>query len=250
MVLKIDKHSNIPLYAQLETAILAGIRGGSFGGDGRIPSENEICEMTMLSRPTVRQAVAELVSEGILVKVKGKGTFLATEPPRIDLKGFNGFLFSVLSADNQENRDFLSIDRVDGEAEGLDPIFGQMPISSEKAYTRLTWIHRTNESIPYAYCTSFIPLWMFPNLIEDMKLGRRMLDITANKYAYLPTRAHLRVEVRTARPDESEMLDIARGNPVFVSVSDLSSRSGSVCEHVVAVLRTDRCALCQDSGRG
>jgi GntR family transcriptional regulator len=39
-----------------------------------------LCQELSLSRPTVRQAIAELVSEGILVIVKGRGTFVADEP--------------------------------------------------------------------------------------------------------------------------------------------------------------------------
>ena len=249
MTLRIDKHSSTPLYAQLKKSLLNGIQNGTYGSDGRIPSENELCEMSTLSRPTVRQAVAELVAEGFLVKVKGKGTFLSEKPERIEIKGFNGFQFSVLSADNQDSREFLSVDRIVGESEDLDRIFGQMPISTEKAYARMTWVLRSAKEEPYAYCISYVPLWMFPNLIEDLKLGRRMLDITANKYAYLPSRAHLRIEVRIANPEESEALNMPRGQTVLISVSDLSSRSGSLCEHVVAVLRPDLCALSQDTGR-
>ena len=249
MTMKIDKHSSTPLYAQLKNALQNAIQNGTYGAEGRIPSENELCDLSSLSRPTVRQAVAELVAEGFLVKVKGKGTFLADKPERIDIKGFNGFQFSVLSADNQESREFLSVERIFGDSEELDRIFGQMPISTEKAYARMKWVLRSAKDEPYAHCISYVPLWMFPNLIEDLKLGRRMLDITANKYAYLPTRAHLRIEVRIAEPEESEALDIPRGQTVLVSVSDLSSRSGSLCEHVVAVLRPDLCALTQDTGR-
>jgi len=248
MVIRIDKHSNIPLYAQLKDALVAGIRAGRLGADGRIPSEIEICDMTLLSRPTVRQAVAELVAEGVLVKVKGKGTYLAERPESIELKGFNGFQFSVLASDSQETREFRSIDRIEGESDELDRIFGQMPLSTDKAYARMTWVIQEKDA-PYAHCVSYVPLWMFPNLIDDLRLGRRMLDITANKYAFLPTRTHLRLEVRSASPEESESLDIARGQAVIVATSDLSSRSGNLCEHVVAVLRSDRCAIVQDAGR-
>ncbi len=249
MRIRIDKHSSVPLYAQLKDELAAGIRDGRFGADGRIPSEHEICAMTGLSRPTVRQAISDLAAEGLLVKVKGKGTFLAAAPERVELKGFNGFAFSVLGSDAQEAREYASIERVDGDAAELDRIFGQMPLSADRAYARMAWTLCDKDGVPYVHCLSHVPLWMFPNLVDDFLAGRRMLDITANKYAYLPTRAHLRIEVRPCLPREAEELDVARGTAVLVATSDLSSRSGNLCEHVVAVLRTDRCALAQDAGR-
>lgn len=71
----------IPLYFQLKELILNEIRSGNYKSGDMIPTELEMSEMFGLSRTTIRQATAELVQEGWLIKIKSKGTFVSM--PRI-----------------------------------------------------------------------------------------------------------------------------------------------------------------------
>ena len=73
--MKLDKRSSQPLYAQLKEVLVERIQQDVYQSGQQIPSELALCEELSLSRPTVRQAIAELVAEGVLVIVKGKGTF-------------------------------------------------------------------------------------------------------------------------------------------------------------------------------
>ncbi len=73
----IDRQSPIPLYYQLKTILLEAIESGHYPYGGMFPAEMEIVEQTGLSRTTVRQSIAELVSEGWLSRHKGKGTFVS-----------------------------------------------------------------------------------------------------------------------------------------------------------------------------
>ena len=57
--MKLDKHSSIPLYAQLRELIVERIQDNSYKQGERIPSEMQLCEELDLSRPTVRQAISE-----------------------------------------------------------------------------------------------------------------------------------------------------------------------------------------------
>lgn len=74
---RIDRRSPIPYYFQLKQLITDEIRGGRWAPGDRIASEHELCQHFGVSRTTVRQALAELESEGLLVKEKGRGTFVA-----------------------------------------------------------------------------------------------------------------------------------------------------------------------------
>ena len=81
---KIDKNTPIPLYFQLKSLLLAEIEDGTYLADSLIPTEKELCDMFHISRTTVRQALAELVQEGYLYRVKSKGTFVARPKIRQD----------------------------------------------------------------------------------------------------------------------------------------------------------------------
>lgn len=52
------------------------IRSGSFGKDGYLPSEEELCQKIGVSRPTIRTALATLSAEGYLIRKQGNGTFV------------------------------------------------------------------------------------------------------------------------------------------------------------------------------
>ncbi|CAH0236548.1 HTH-type transcriptional repressor YvoA [Microbacterium sp. Bi98] len=73
----IDRHSAAPMYDQLRQLIVDGIaRDGLQPGDP-LPGEHRLCERYGISRTVVRQALAQLEHEGLVERVKGKGTFVS-----------------------------------------------------------------------------------------------------------------------------------------------------------------------------
>ena len=67
---------SIPLYLQLEQVLKSKILIGEFTPGDQIPTEKELCNTYNVSSVTTRQAVLNLVNEGILVRRQGKGTFV------------------------------------------------------------------------------------------------------------------------------------------------------------------------------
>jgi GntR family transcriptional regulator len=245
--MKIDRRSTQPLYAQLKQLLIDRIRQQDYAPGQQIPSEMALCQELSLSRPTVRQAIAELVSEGILVIVKGKGTFVADEPQRIEIKNAGANLFSLLSARSFDLLIDLQVDTITGEGE-IDRLFGITDGTGHGGYWSIAW-RQEEEGQIYVFCRSLIPVYMFPELGPDLQQGKRLIDIMANKYAYLPQKTSGRLFVRQARLEESQILDISRNAPVLVLSSRLTSRSGNVCEISTAVLRSDLVSLGLDTGR-
>jgi GntR family transcriptional regulator len=75
-LLPLDRSSPLPLYAQLKQRLVALLaRPGEPGR--RFYSDDELVEMFQVSRDTARQAVAELVREGLLTRERGRGTFVS-----------------------------------------------------------------------------------------------------------------------------------------------------------------------------
>jgi GntR family transcriptional regulator len=70
-----------PLFAQVRDALRADILGGALGPGDRLPSESALIERFGVSRITVRQALAELQSSGLVQTVNGKGSYV-TKPGR------------------------------------------------------------------------------------------------------------------------------------------------------------------------
>jgi GntR family transcriptional regulator len=85
------EQSAIPLYSQVRERLRERISDGTYGPQSRLPSESEIGALLKVSRITVRQALGDLQKEGVIVKVPGKGTFVALSRPSQDLARLEGF---------------------------------------------------------------------------------------------------------------------------------------------------------------
>ena len=73
----LDASSSLPLYQQLERALREAIERRVFAPDDPLPAERDLATELAVSRITVRKATDRLVSEGLLVRRQGSGTFVA-----------------------------------------------------------------------------------------------------------------------------------------------------------------------------
>ncbi len=65
---------------QLYGQILEQIVSGTFKEGEKLPSENQICQTSQISRPTVREALMRLHADGLVVTRQGSGTFVQKRP--------------------------------------------------------------------------------------------------------------------------------------------------------------------------
>jgi GntR family histidine utilization transcriptional repressor len=75
----------LPQYQLIRNALVSRIRSGALQPGDRVESENELGAHYGVSRLTVQRAIRELVSEGMLRRVQGSGTFVSTTAPGFPL---------------------------------------------------------------------------------------------------------------------------------------------------------------------
>jgi GntR family transcriptional regulator len=75
----VQRNSPIPLYYQVAQAVRNQIFNGAISPSSEIPSERELQDKYQVSRHTIRQAMNLLVSEGLVRRVQGKGSFVLPE---------------------------------------------------------------------------------------------------------------------------------------------------------------------------
>lgn len=68
-------------YQRVASTLREGIARGEFANGRRLPTEAELSETYRLSRQTVRRALQELVAEGLIYRVRGRGTFATSIAP-------------------------------------------------------------------------------------------------------------------------------------------------------------------------
>ena len=89
--------SNLPLYTQLAAYIRMQIQTGALKPGEQMIPETDLCEILKVSRTTVRQSLNRLVEEGLLIRYRGKGSFIANQKMRRNLNYLYDFTDDMIS---------------------------------------------------------------------------------------------------------------------------------------------------------
>lgn len=95
-------------YQVVKDYVLSQIENNEIGQDDRIPSESEFAKMLNVSSITVRKALADLVNEGIIYRVRGKGSFVANRTA-VSAESASNMVTFVLSGFELHDSSYLKI---------------------------------------------------------------------------------------------------------------------------------------------
>ncbi|MFW5713155.1 MAG: GntR family transcriptional regulator [Brevefilum sp.] len=95
----LNRNNPTPIFEQITDWMRKKIQSGEWQDNQQILSETELCDKLAVSRGTIRKAVEVLISERLLVRIHGKGTFvknkiLLEQKPTWRLAGFSRDLIS------------------------------------------------------------------------------------------------------------------------------------------------------------
>jgi GntR family transcriptional regulator/GntR family frlABCD operon transcriptional regulator len=86
---------NIPQYRKLYEILRKHIVKGVYSEGDLLPSENELCAVYEMTRPTVRHALETLVKDGLIMKKQGKGSIVRKAPHNIGILSISGTASAV-----------------------------------------------------------------------------------------------------------------------------------------------------------
>lgn len=238
----INKYSNVPLYSQLKNLIIKKIEKGDYQEDSKIPSEQEFCDVYSISRPTVRQAISELTNNGYLYKEKGKGTFVSKSKSGIDIKNYTGFTDSILDCQLPGEKNINNIRVIeDSDFLKLDEIFN-LPYNNKTEFVEVSYISLQNKEV-YSLNVSYLPLNLFPTIIDDIKEHKPSYDILRGKYPLLPVKTKSTLEVIYTDHLDAQHLQVQQGQALIKIENILYSKSGQVVEYIISKYRGDKSKL-------
>lgn len=100
--------STVPKYRQVKDYVLMQIENNELGKDGRIPSESEFSKLLDVSSITVRKALNDLVNEGVIYRVRGKGSFVSEQKTPAAEKSLDYVTF-IISGNEMYNSSYMQI---------------------------------------------------------------------------------------------------------------------------------------------
>lgn len=230
----LQKNIPVPLYYQLKQNLLAQMQAGALPPGEMLPPENEMCRQLGVSRPTVRQALGELVQEGYLVRRKGKGTFVC--PPPV-----TGRFFQRLQSFNAEmtqkglcpSTQVLRCEKLTGRAE-IAVNLGLPPGEALLHIKRL----RLADCQPLVVVDTCLPYGPFRWLMHENLTHDSLYDLLEAKGTRVD-RVTRQIEAISAAPEDARLLQTEPGKAVCL-VKSLASVGSTPVEYSVARYRGDR----------
>lgn len=224
----------IPFYHQLKEAIKEGIRSGVYRPDAPLPGERQLVEEFRVSRTTVRQALNELVSEGLLCRHHGKGTFVRPHRIQKTLGHLRGFAEEL-----NENGRRVEVQVLSADAKPASPeVRGRLNLRDERQVYEIRRLV-TVEGLPVFLDVSFIPSTI-GKLISREELSRRPIYNILESLGFAITEGEESVQAALAGEQESKLLAIEVGSPVLqVKRVTLTSNLAPI-EYTEVTYRADR----------
>lgn len=234
--LVLDSYTNGLLYLQLETELKQKMLSGEYAVGERIPTEPELCEEYGVSRITVRRAVQDLVDEGLLKKVRGRGTFVAVPKYVVGIGSEEDRGFENLSRQGMQ----VSYEILDArEMPAGGSIACRLGIDSEEPVVYARRLVMEGD-VPMAIDDLFVPARDFPGIIDLIKQGSSFYSIVKNVYGYSFGNEDLTLDASMTRGDEAAVLRCTVGAPLFVLRKRVLRSDGRPMHYSKSVIRADR----------
>jgi GntR family transcriptional regulator len=232
----LNRDSVLPLYHQIKEKIRNRIAMGEYSTDERIPSENELAEKYEVSRNTAKQAIAELVAEGILFRVQGRGTFISPK------KVFHG-VTEHLSFSEEFGPDGGRLTTKVVSAEEMRASSDTAEALQIEKGAPIIVIRRLRllDERPFSLQVSFLPKALTPTLLEKDLSGRSLFDLISRDYGLVPHRTEEFLEYKPASAFEVDLMEVPQSFPLFRLARTTFDSHDRVIEVVETYLPADQC---------
>jgi GntR family transcriptional regulator len=222
----------LPKYYQVKRELLeltAALDAGS-----PVPPERELARSYGTSRTTVRQALAELVIEGRLLRMQGKGTFVA-KPKVAQPLELASYTEGMRAHGLHPHTKILDIGYVTTD-EQLATLLGI------RAGGRALRIHRLRlaDGEPMSIDTSHLPARRFPGLRKQLESDRSLYEILRAGYGIQLAEAEETIETVLADPHDAQLLGVDAGLPLLLLSRHAFDVTGEPVEWAQSWYRGDR----------
>lgn len=198
-----------PLYETLKDHVRGRVESGEWPAGHRVPSENEFVEMLGVSRMTVNRALRELATEGLLLRIQGKGSFVAPKKRSSLFQGVPNIADEIGARGGAHSAQIILL-----QEEVCGPELAEvLEVETGTRVAHSVIVHREDE-LPIQIEDRFVHLRFAPDYgAQNFTL------VTPNSYlsAVAPiVRAEQVIEAISATPWECKLLAIAKSEPCLL----------------------------------
>jgi DNA-binding GntR family transcriptional regulator len=200
----------LPRHRKLYEMLRKHIIDGVYSEGDLLPSENELCRLYGMTRPTVRQSLAALANDGFIRKHQGKGSIVHRLRREIGILSVMGTT-SAVGAGNLRTKILSKPVIRPWDDEFMFPLSELEKESGCIYFERLRWL----EGKPIFYDISFIANINLPRITSRQFENRSLFQILRDHYHIEIKGGEQRIKAIPASGKISRYLKIANGSPVL-----------------------------------
>ncbi len=229
----------LPLYYRVMSVLEGRIRSGQLRPLMQLPSESDLCREFGVSRGTVREALRELVSAGLVDRRHGKGSFVSANPPlRAAPMKYTGLLEDL----------YDQVRKVQVRSVEIETTVGPPAILAAldlEPGTTITTVSRNRhlDGQPFAYTVNFLPNEIGSRI--DPAILRRvpLLRVLEEHLGIEIGSAEQNMQARLADAEAARLLGIPLASPVMFAERLYFTQRGTPLQVAHSLYRADRYQL-------
>ncbi len=233
----LDPESRLPLYHQVETRLREDIQAGRLRVGEAIPPERELIAQFGVSRITIRQALANLAAEGLLIRRQGRGTFVAGTRDRAfteSLANLTGHLEELQLRGLDPEVKILALARRALPADAAAAL--ARPEGEEAGFVRrLVWVGHA----PLMLSEIWLPASLGVELTPDLAAAEGMAPLLT-RLGQPPRFGRQRIGAEPAAPEPGRLLEVRPGDPVLRVTRVLYGEGERPLAYLRTLYRADR----------
>jgi len=212
----------------------ARILDGRLAPGAKLPSESELTTEHGVSRITVRQALGALQSEGLIVKLHGKGAFVSHPKAAQSLNRLEGLNEALAMEQHSVSSKRLTWREVKAPA----GVARQLGLPSNETVYHLQTLRYLDRK-PLSVNNSYLPRFLGEKLARVDFSQRDLIDVFEHEGGLKIGEAQLSIGAGLARTQDAKLLRLEPGAPVLEVERLLHLAEGGPIHVEVAVYRAD-----------
>jgi GntR family transcriptional regulator len=228
----------LPLYAHLKEEIMSAISAGIFEPGDRLPSQRELIDQYNTSHMTVRRAINELLQEGVIYAIPGKGLFVSEPKEVAESSPLMGFTEDMARRGMKASSKVLAAEVI--SASTVLACTLEVEVGTPLVYLRRL---RLADGTPIAVQAAYLRHSLCPTLLQYDLENHSMYDILREQFGLKLASARMSVEAILADEEMSTLLGTRLPAALLVTEQLTLLGNEKTLEFVRSTYRGDRYRL-------
>jgi GntR family transcriptional regulator len=198
------------LYSRVEKVLASEISDGGLKVGEQLPTEDRLIARFGVSRITVRRAIQNLVSRGLVEIRRGRGTFVAAPKITQELKELSGFVEDMHALGRKPTARVIGKEIVTADA----TVARQLALTKGERVVRIRRV-RLADGVPLSFDETYLPLEIGKRIITNDLKVEPIFSLLERKYDVPLIEAEYKLDAVAAENEVAKALKVKPRSPIF-----------------------------------